>query len=180
MRVRCATSSSNRSKQLWTRLRDIAAYDQDFRIENVQNADHGTLSDIPGRDRVRKRALSSPSAAARKMASVLGGSPCLSKRQLRGCGPVKMGQIVRLDGPGRKASFHTAPVSADAQVPREDRGSCVRDVQRLRTLREESLPSTKTAPPTPVPRVSKTTLRFPRAAPQSTSAISAVRASLSA
>lgn len=41
-------------------------------------------------------------------------------------------------------------------------------------------PSTRAAPPTPVPSVRRTAFRLPRAAPQSTSAIKAVRASLSA
>src|SRR5450755_867832 len=41
------------------------------------------------------------------------------KRQLRGRGAMKMGQVVRLDGPGRKARLHAAAVAADTQSAME-------------------------------------------------------------
>ena len=87
MRVRRATSPRIGSKQLWTRFRDVAAYDQDFRIENVQNADHGTLQVFQGPIEHANCAFV-PFSRGAKNGLCVRRVAVLSERQLRGCSPV--------------------------------------------------------------------------------------------
>ena len=100
-----------------------------------------TLTTAPARySRARsitQRALSSPSAAARKIASVLGGWPASPSDNF----VARHGEDAP-DSPTRwpamKIAFPHSRSCRKCTVRHEDRGSCDRDDLRLRTLREAS------------------------------------------
>src|SRR6185312_1685162 len=101
---------SDWGEQLGARLGDIATNNQNFRIKDVQNADYGGSQVIESTLEYAICALISLRSCAKNCLRV-GRLSSLLKRQLRGRGAVKMSQVIGLDGPRGKASFHATPIS---------------------------------------------------------------------
>src|SRR5579863_7806119 len=106
---------SNRMEQLRAGLGDVAAEDENLRIEDVQNADHGGSQGLQGAVKDAASALVSFRGRAKNSLRAV-GLTSLAGRQLRGCRSVNVSQIIRFDGSGRKMRFHAAVVPADAKT----------------------------------------------------------------
>src|SRR5690242_9848108 len=87
----------------------------------MQNADHGAGQVFEGPIENAACAFVAPSRGM-KNGFGAGQLASLPERQLRRRGTVKMGKVVRLDGPGRKTRFQAAAVSADTQSAVEVEG----------------------------------------------------------
>jgi hypothetical protein len=138
---------SNRMEQLRASLSDVATKDQNFRIEDVQNADHGCRQGLQGAVEDAASAFVSFRRCAKNSLRA-GGLTSLAGRQLRGCRSVNVSQIVRFDGSGRKMRFHAAVVPADAKTTVEIESHVSDEEYNERAKSDEveapcALPSTK-------------------------------------